>query len=170
MISGLQPQLISPGCAFLGSGELPQAGSLRLWGSCYSRSLRSLTVESVPACVKFRLIVLQGSLLSDPCLWAMPGVSQGTECKARWRVPGTKPRVTRYTRGEMNLLIEDQVCVAEMLSGCQCQGRKVSHGVLQHTPGHTHDIGTLRYNIRTLSVFEAGSRVACADLNLCCMG
>lgn len=37
-------------------------------------------------------------------------------------------------------------------------------GVLKHIPGHTHDIETLEYNIRTLSVSEAGSRVARADV------
>lgn len=112
-----------------GSRELPHSGSGRFWGRCFSRSLWSLTVEGVPACDYFRLIVLQSPLLSAGLLCG--------QCQVSVRALSAKPgggcrqtRVTRYTRGEMNLLTEDQVCVSEVVSGCHCQGMNLSHGVL----------------------------------------
>lgn len=93
---------------------------------------------------------------------ARPGVSQGTECKARGGY--RQPRVTRYTRWETNLLIQDQVCVPEMVSMPGEEGGP--WGFVAHPTAHHHDTETLEYNIRSLSVFEARSRAACVNLKI----
>lgn len=122
-----QPALISPGCVSLGSREHPQVGSLRCWDSCFSRSLWSLTVKSVPACDYFRLIVFQSSLLNACLLWG--------QCQVSVRALSAKPWEGTGSLGSPGTPDERQTCLLRTRYLCQrwCQGfqgqrRKVSHG------------------------------------------